>query len=308
MHELELSPAFQVLVGFLIDWLTPDTWRQSLETTRERLIQQLEYSLYIARSSEQERLQQGILALVMTLLPVVAVAFLLTQAPAMGWFFSCVMLGLMLGWSRQIRYFRTFSQAMQQNDRVQTCYIVERMTASEQLSVKCDSTTPQHHLIADVIAWILLSGHNKILGVIFWFILLGAPGAILYRIITTFASHWGVEHHRYKSFGRPAAWLAKLMSFPTHHLTVLTYCLGGHFKSGYHSITQHHDHYPIKASGKALIAAGCGSLGITINLPSESSPLGQGRLAEFHDCNHARHLINVCCLGWIIVVSLGHFI
>ncbi len=307
MHELELSPAFQLLVGFLIDWLIPDAWRQSLRVSRERLIQRLEYGLYIAHSSEQERLQQGILALVMTLLPVIAVAFLLTRAPAAGWLFSGFLLGLMLGWARQARYTRAFLMSLQKNTSIEACYIVEKMPIPGQPKIACDTSTKQNQLVSHTIAWLLTTGHSKILGVVFWFVLLGAPGAILYRMITTFSEHWDVEHHRYKSFGRPATWLAKLMNWLPHHLTILTYCLAGHFSAGYRSITLHYSGYPFSSDSKALIASGCGSLGFTVQLPPDIS-LGEGKSAKFDDCHHARHLINVCCLSWIVIISLGHFI
>ena len=314
MHELEYSPAFQIIFALFIDWITPEAWRQDIRLSGERLIQRLEYGLYIAHASEQERMQQGVLAVVMTLIPLTALMYLLVSAPLIGWLVNCMLLGLCLGWSRQRRYIPSLTAALQQNELIHARYLIERMNPATRKGELQEPDTGADLLIANTIRWTLDCGCHRLLGVIFWFLLLGGPGAVIYRLLLEFRDHWTLQHHRYQSFGRPAAVLAKLFDWAPLHLTVLTYSLAGRARQSWQSLRHQNPDYPVHINQHDLITAGCGSMGIVLAPNTQqsndkpvysTSPL---RPAVAGDCERARNLLNICCLGWLVIISLGHFL
>ncbi len=312
MHELEYSPTFQIMFALFIDWMIPEAWRQDMRLSGERLIQRLEYGLYIAHASEQERMQQGVLAIFMTLIPLTALMFLLVSAPLIGWLINCTLLGLCLGWSRQRRYIPSITTALQQSEMIHARYLIERMNPAARKGELQDPDSGADLLIANTICWTLESGCHRLLGVIFWFMLLGGPGAIIYRLLLEFRDHWTLQHHRYQSFGRPAAILAKLFDLVPLHLTVLTYGLAGQTRPSWRSLRYYNPEYPIHVNQQDLISAGCGSMGIM--LTSEEQAKEKPACSSTHrpavagDCERARNLLNICCLGWLVIISLGHFL
>ncbi len=248
---------------------------------------------------------RGALAVVLSVTPFVLAAFFLGRIPFFGWLFNLVMLYLSLGGSSLSRHARDVLSALTSDDldsaRSKVGFIVSRDTEG------LDETEVTRAAIESV----LENGSDAIFGALFWFLVLGAPGVVLYRLSNTLDAMWGYRNSRYMHFGWAAARLDDVLNFIPARLTAATYTLLGNTRSAWQCWRSQAPGWYSPNAGPVM-AAGAGALDLELGGPAsyhgkrkERPLLGKGRPPGPQDIERALTLVRNALWLWVTLVILG---
>ena len=141
--------------------------------------------------------------------------------------------------------------------------------------------------IPDVLHAILFEANERIFSVIFWFVLLGPVGAVVYRLTSEMA-----RPREDKDPDEAASWMSSVLAWIPTRLLAMGYALSGHFDgalNGYHNRSRDAD---INSSNRdILVSSGLGALH-DIN--------GEDELACIHS---ARNLVMRAIIMWLAVLA-----
>ncbi len=159
---------------------------------------------------------------------------------------------------------------------------------------------------------VLENGSDAVFGAIFWFVVAGAPGVVLYRLVNTLDAMWGYRNPRYALFGRAAARLDDLLNYLPARLTALSYALAGRFSS---ALTSWRLQAPFWESPNAgpVMAAGAGALMLRLGGPAiydgerrHRPELGFGREPAGDDIPRALALLRRALWLWVAVIVVAN--
>jgi adenosylcobinamide-phosphate synthase len=156
----------------------------------------------------------------------------------------------------------------------------------------------------------LENGNDAIFGALFWFVILGAPGAIAYRLINTLDAMWGYKTARYVFFGWAAARLDDAINYVPARLTALTYALLGDTRAGFACWRMQGGLWESPNAGPVM-AAGAGALNVALGGAAqyhgqvEQRPqLGSGATPGAADIDRALTLVSSGVALWLAVLAL----
>lgn len=152
---------------------------------------------------------------------------------------------------------------------------------------------------------VLENGNDAIFGTLFWFALLGGPGALLFRLANTLDAMWGYRTERYNLFGRPAARLDDALNWLPARLTALSYALLGQTRQAVHCWRSQAGSWESPNAGPVM-ASGAGSLGVQLGgaaiyhgQEEIRPPLGYGPAPVAADLDRAIALIRHSLWLWL---------
>ena len=164
----------------------------------------------------------------------------------------------------------------------------------------------------------LLLSHRYVFGVVFWFVLLGPAGAVLYRCAADLAERWGGRPGaEAAAFGRFAMRACAILDWIPVRLTAITFAVVGNFEEAIYSwrtqaMAWSPEHHGI------LLASGAGALGIRLGETlqrqggeSHRPVLGTGEEAEPEHTRSAIGLVwraLVFWMGVILAVSAAYWL
>jgi adenosylcobinamide-phosphate synthase len=161
---------------------------------------------------------------------------------------------------------------------------------------------------------VLENGNDAIFGALFWFALLGGPGALLFRLANTLDAMWGYRTERYNLFGRFAARFDDALNWLPARLTALTYALLGRTRNALCCWRTQAPGWESPNAGPVM-SAGAGSLGILLGgaaiyhgKEEIRPPLGAGPAPMAADLGRAITLIRHSLLLWLTVFLLTGFL
>ncbi len=198
----------------------------------------------------------------LTILPVAfgvaAIHYLLGEAlGVLAFVFSVAVLLLCLGPEDLDREVREFVHAYRAGDKeAARRYAVELMGAG----VPADS----RQLVHAVIEAILVQACERIFGVLFWFIVLGPMGAILYRLSSLLKNLMASQQPQETGGYADAAWrLYGILGWLPARLTALSYAMAGSFADGMYKWREDGRGKRadwVNGCGDVLVASGLGAL------------------------------------------------
>jgi adenosylcobinamide-phosphate synthase len=151
----------------------------------------------------------------------------------------------------------------------------------------------------------LENGNDAVFGALFWFALLGGPGAVLFRLANTLDAMWGYKNDRFLQFGWAAARIDDLLNYLPARLTALSYALFGKTRTALASWRAQAPGWESPNAGPVM-SAGAGSLGLALGGSAiyhgqvEERPLlGAGRPARGDDIGRVLQLVRRSLLLWL---------
>ncbi|MEW5757481.1 MAG: adenosylcobinamide-phosphate synthase CbiB [Pseudomonadota bacterium] len=290
--------ALPVFTALVLDGLFGEPRRFHPLVGFGRLAQALERRLHADSRA------RGCLAVALLLTPFVLLALLIDALP-WGSVFDVAVLYLAIGWKSLGEHAGRVREALLRGDlstaRLRVGFMVSRDT--EPLDAE--------GVVKATVESVLENGNDAIFGAIFWFVLAGAPGVVLYRLANTLDAMWGYRNARYSRFGWAAARLDDVMNFIPARLTALSYALVGHFTRALRCWRSQGARWKSPNAGPVM-AAGAGSLGVLLGGPvsyhgaMQARPLlGEGRGARTGDIERALRLIRRALLLWGLILFTG---
>ncbi len=250
---------------------------------------------------EASRLR-GVLAWLLAIAPFLSIVFFLWRQPMFQFIVGVLVLYFALGLRSLSEHAGRIKQALDAGDlpqaRLRVGEIVSRDTAEMQ---------PQDVARAGVES-VLENGNDAVFGALFWFALLGAPGALLYRLANTLDAMWGYRTQRYFYFGWAAARLDDVLNYIPARFSALTYALLGNGRTALRCWRKQAPAWDSPNAG-AVMASGAGSLSVTLGgvaryhgALEERPPLGAGDAPQAADIGRAVALVQRGVWLWLVLL------
>ncbi|OYD55666.1 cobalamin biosynthesis protein [Thauera propionica] len=156
---------------------------------------------------------------------------------------------------------------------------------------------------------VLENGNDAVFGALFWFLLGGGAGALLFRLANTLDAMWGYRTPRYLRFGWAAARIDDVLNALPARLTALTYALLGNTRRALACWRLQAPAWDSPNAGPVM-AAGAGALGVALGGGAiyhgqweERPPLGEGPAPDAGSIRAAIALVRRGALLWLAVAT-----
>ncbi|MEN3363133.1 MAG: adenosylcobinamide-phosphate synthase [Burkholderiales bacterium] len=158
---------------------------------------------------------------------------------------------------------------------------------------------------------LLENGNDAVFGTLFWFIVAGAPGAVLFRLANTLDAMWGYRTPRFLAFGCAAARIDDALNWIPARLTAASYALLGNTRVAWRCWRSQAPAWSSPNAGPVM-SAGAGALGLALGgaatydgVIENRPPLGIGRGASASDIGRAWRLVAGTTALWVGVLSVA---
>ncbi len=181
-----------------------------------------------------------------------------------------------------------------------TSHIVSRDTAQ----------ASEQDLSKAAVESLLENGCDAVFGALFWFVVAGGAGAVLYRLSNTLDAMWGYRSPRFLKFGCAAARIDDGLNWIPARLTALSYAGLGNTRLAWQCWRRQAPQWPSPNAGPVM-SAGAGALNLALGGAAsydgavEQRPLlGEGEPATMKDIFRAWRLVFSTTLLWIGILFL----
>lgn len=267
---------------------------------------------WLARTLERrlhaDSCARGLLAVLLLLAPPTLIALLVSAMPwTMPWHpaFDVAVLYLAIGWKSLGEHAGRVRDALQADDLPAARQAVGLMVSRDTAGLGGAG------IAGETVESVLENGNDAVFGAIFWFVVAGAPGVVLYRLANTLDAMWGYRNARYSRFGWAAARLDDLLNFIPARLTALSYAMAGNLARALGCWRVQGAQWKSPNAGPVM-AAGAGSLGVMLGgeasyhgVAQARLPLGEGRGAGCDDIDRALRLIHRALWLWVAILFAG---
>ena len=287
-----------IIAALLLEQWRPLAERKNVAAALRSLAAWLEQSF-----NGGER-RHGVVAWLVAVLPAVAGAIVLhallyAASPFLALAFNVAALYLTLGFRQFSHHFTTIQLAIKSDD-------LERARAElEAWRGASGVVRSREEVIRLAIEEALLASHRHVFGVLLWFVLLPGPsGAILYRLAAYLAARWkGMG-----PFGEFAQRAFYVLEWPAVRLTAASFAVVGDFEDAVYCWRTQAHAWP-DPDGGIVLAAGAGAIGVRLGGPVQEidgvnprSELGVGELPDGPFLDSTVGLVWRALVVWVFVL------
>lgn len=224
---------------------------------------------------------------------------LYAASPLLALLFNVAALYLTLGFRQFSHYFTRIQVALREDD------LDRAREAIGEWRGEAAGLRSREEVIRLAIEEALLASHRHVFAVLLWYVLLPGPsGAILYRLAYFLNRRWG----GLGSFGGFAAKAFALLEWPAVRLTAVSFAIVGDFEDAVYCWRTQASAWKEKAAG-IVLAAGAGALGVRLGMPLQElegveprPELGVGELAEAPFLDSTVGLLWRALVVWVFVL------
>ena len=246
----------------------------------------------------------GVSAWCLAVLPLTLLAVLLVQLPWIGWLVQIVALYAALGLRSLDQHAQPVAQALRLGDlpvaRQRVGYMVSRRTEELDAAGVARAGTES----------VLENGSDAVFAALFWFLVAGAPGVVLYRLSNTLDAMWGYRNQRFERFGWAAAKIDDGLNYLPARLVALTYALLGRTALAIRCWQRQAPKWDSPNAGPVM-AAGAGALGVSLGGAAvyhgelhQRPELGDGPPPRARDIERAMNLVWGGVLLWLLLMLI----
>jgi len=244
----------------------------------------------------------GVSAWCLAVLPLTLLTLLLVQLPWVGWLVQILALYAALGLRSLDEHAQPVALALRLGDlplaRQRVGYMVSRRTEDLDATGVARAGTES----------VLENGSDAVFAALFWFLVAGAPGVVLYRLSNTLDAMWGYRNARFERFGWAAAKIDDLLNYVPARLVALTYVVLGRSALAMRCWQRQAPQWDSPNAGPVM-AAGAGALGVSLGgaavYHGELHPrpeLGEGPPPRARDIERAMNLVWGGVLLWLLLM------
>ena len=270
-----------------------------------RLANALENKLHNQNRSALNQKIAGLIALLLMILPLSGLVYLLSQWELINIILAPIVLYFCIAANSLKQHATAILNALEENNktlaRQQVGMIVSRQTD------KMNTDDVRKATIESV----LENGADAVFAPIFWFVIAGPAGAILYRLSNTLDAMWGYKNQRYLHFGWAAARFDDVLNWIPARLTALTYALLGQTRLAFHCWKKQ-AHLLDSPNAGPVMTSGAGALNLKLGGPAwyhgklkDKVFFGTQNSPANNDIKKANNLINASLYLWVFVLIIG---
>ena len=245
-----------IITALLIEQWRPLADRKNLRSAVGAWVSWLEQTFN--GGEERHGLVAWLVAVAPPLAAVVALNALLYAAhPLLALAFHIAVLYLTLGFRQVSHHFTDLQLAIKSGD-------IERARAQlDEWRGASGVVRSREEVVRLAIEEALLAAHRHVFGVLLWYMLLPGPsGAILYRLAALLATRW----RHLGAFGRFAQRAFHVLEWPAVRLTAVSFALVGDFEDAVYCWRTQARGWADPDAGLVL-AAGAGAMGVRLGMP-----------------------------------------
>lgn len=166
------------------------------------------------------------------------------------------------------------------------------------------ATFGPHEVSSVTIEKLLSHSHRQTFGVLFWFILLGPAGAVLYRLSSILSMRWRESS---SDFASPAIKIFHALNWVPQRVTALTYAVAGDFEDAMYCWRTQFNAWPDAEEG-IVMAVGAGAMGVRLGVPvhvgghlQERWEVGLGEEPDADQIDSASSMIWRGLIVWLVI-------
>lgn len=250
----------------------------------------------------------GLIALISLLSPFVCLIHFLNQWEIFSLFLSPIVLYFCIAAKSLKQHSNLVIQSLETNDlelaKKKVAMIVSRETEKMTLTDICKAT----------IESILENGADAIFAPIFWFVIAGPMGAILYRLSNTLDAMWGYKNQRFIHFGWAAARFDDVLNWIPARLTAISYALLGRTTIAF-TCWKNQAQLLDSPNAGPVMTAGAGALDIQLGGSAwyhgklkNKIFFGTKKITDADDINRANSLITQSLFLWVFILLMIDFL